>query len=248
MTDGQPPEIMGLQSLVRFLLPDVDTILGEAHMKQALLAATVILGFAVAPVANATVILTFGQTGSNTTTATANGAGTSTTISNVNTPITITQIDSTNPVVVPLNAFYNFTATSVGAASTTPVPNQVFTGSFEITSGANDTGTNYLSGTFTDITLANDTSAILSASAPPNAVSFTSSVISVLGLPRAISLSFSNVTPGVLGLDNTTLPSFTAAVSGTFSANTPAPEPTSLVLLGSGLLGLGVIARRRRQV
>lgn len=106
--------------------------------------------------------------------------------------------------MVPASAFYNFTATSVGAAGSTPVPNQIFSGSFEITSGANATGTNYLSGTFTDITLANDTSAILSASAPPNTVSFTSDVITVLGLPRAISLSFSNVSPGVTGLDNTT--------------------------------------------
>jgi hypothetical protein len=215
-------------------------------MKRLLLATTLI----VAPLAasQAAVILTMGQTGAgNTTTATANGAGTSTTISNVNTPISITQID-VPAAVLPLPAFFNFSATSVGAASTTPVPNQRFSGTFSITSGTGGTGTNYLSGTFSDIVLANDTSAILSASTP-DAITFTSDVIALADLApaRAISLSYSNVTPGVLGLDNTTLPSFTAAESGTFSANIAAtPEPASLALLGVGLLGLGFVVARKR--
>src|SRR6516164_5676549 len=99
-------------------------------MKRLLLATTLI----VAPLAasQAAVILTFGQTGSgNTTTATANAAGTSTTLSNTNTPIQITQIDAA--AVLPIDAFYNFSATSVGTATTTPVPNQHFSGTFTIT-------------------------------------------------------------------------------------------------------------------
>jgi hypothetical protein len=215
-------------------------------MKRLLLATTLI----VAPLAasQAAVILTFGQTGSgNTTTSSANAAGTSTTLSNTNTPIQITQIDA-NSGPLPINAFYNFSATSVGAASTTPVPNQHFSGTFTITSLPGGAGTNYLSGTFSDIVIANDTSAILSASTP-NAVTFTSSVIPIgdLAPARAVSLSYSNVTPGVLGLDNTTLPTFGAAVSGTFSANTVAtPEPASLAVLGVGLLGLGLVTARKR--
>jgi hypothetical protein len=214
-------------------------------MKRLLLATTLI----VAPLAasQAAVILTMGQTGSgNTTTATANGAGTSTTIDNTNTPVQITQIDA--PALLPINAFYNFTATSTGAASTTPVPNQHFSGTFSITSLPGGAGTNYLSGTFSDIVLANDTSAILSASTP-DAITFTSDVIPLADLSpaRAISLSYSNVTPGVLALDNTTLPSFTAAESGTFSANIAVtPEPASLAVLGVGLLGLGFVAARKR--
>jgi hypothetical protein len=214
-------------------------------MKRLLLATTLI----VAPLAasQAAVILTMGQTGSaNTTTATASPAGTSTTITNVNTPISITQIDA--PALLPISAFYSFTATSTGAAGTTPVPNQHYSGSFTITSGTGGTGTNYLSGSFSDIVLANDTSAILSSSTP-EVISFTSDVIpsADLGVARAVSLSFSNVSPGVLGLDNTTLPSFSAAVSGTFSANlVPTPEPASLAVLGVGLLGLGFVAARKR--
>jgi hypothetical protein len=214
-------------------------------MKRLLLATTLI----VAPLAasQAAVILTMGQIAAgNTTTATANAGGTSTTISNTNTAIQITQIDA--PAVLPINAFYNFSATSVGTASTTPVPNQHYSGTFSITSLPGGAGTNYLSGTFSDIVVANDTSAILSASTP-EAISFTSSVIPAadLGVARAISLSYSNVTPGVLGLDGSTLPSFTAAISGTFSANlVPTPEPASLALLGVGLLGLGFVAARKR--
>jgi hypothetical protein len=42
--------------------------------------------------------------------------------------------------------------------------------------------------------------------------------------------------------------SFTAAGSGTFSSNPPptvSPEPTTMILIGAGLLGMGLISRRK---
>jgi hypothetical protein len=206
-----------------------------ASLKTKLLTAAALIALALP--AHATTILTMGQTsGSDTITATANGAGTTTTITGTNVAIDITQIDAA--VAVPTPALLDFNATSIGVASHVGSDvTQAFAGSFSITAGA----VNYLSGTFTDAVFGLGDSLSLDAADPTEAVNFTSSVIPAFGTPRGLSLSFTDVTPGV-SIDNATLASFAASISGNFSA-TQIPEPASLALLGLGLAGLGLVRR-----
>jgi hypothetical protein len=203
---------------------------------------------AAAQAANAAPILTFGQVGSGTPiVGTNNNAGT-TTIAGSNVAISITGIAA--PAVVPFNASFTLSAVSMGGAMAGPGGQgavQNFSGTFCITSANNCTGTNYLSGTFTDVVLGAGASLILAAAQPPDTVSFTSSVIplDLLGLPRALALSFASVTPAV-SIVNGSLGSFVSSVSGTFSAEPQdVPEPTSLLLLGAGMVAVAKRLRRR---
>ena len=74
---------------------------------------------------------------------------------------------------------------------------------------------------------------------PPNGNVVTLSVLSPSDTILAASLTFSALDFGT-GIDNITFSTYTAEVEGE-----PVPEPATLILLGSGLLGLGAWRRRR---
>ena len=218
------------------------------------------LGMAVvAPSADAAIILVFGQTGtSNTVTATAGAS--STTISGTNIGIVITAIEG-GPVAL---AYLDFTMTSTDAAFCAPICTstsdilQHFSGSFSINSLANNTGIDYLSGTFVDSLLGHGGGIVLTATTPPSSnVVFSvgaGSTITTLGGDRAISLSFSNVNPAIDGTKpcgnpgTPTVCSFTSSISGNMSAGIPrqTPEPGTVALLGLALAGLGFSRRTRK--
>lgn len=189
--------------------------------------------------AQAEVVLTFGQTSGTPITATANAGGTATTLTATNAAVDITEI--AGGVASP--AFLDLDLSSVGPA--TPLGgggSQHFNGTFSITSGSGDTGTNFLSGSFSDIVFGVGPGGDLAAGAPPDTISFTSSVIKDLSPPSAIALSFAGLTPA-FSIDGDTIASFTSSVAGTFSASV-VPEPASLALLGVGLLGIACVRKR----
>jgi hypothetical protein len=210
------------------------------------------MGFAPAT-AQADTILVFGQTGVTSQFQAVNNSDGTTSLSVVNGSIVITGIDPAATTLASYNATFNLTGLSTSVATINSgnlVQN--FSGSFAITQGA----LNILSGNFTDLLTGFGSGAVLTGTTPPvSAVTFTSDIIPAadLDVERALSLSFSNVVPtiGALAPIDGTYPSFTASVSGTFSANNAPPpripEPASMALLGSGLIALAATARRRNR-
>jgi hypothetical protein len=229
---------------------------GMSFMKWKLLAAVaaIVIAGGLLPPAKADLILTFGQSGSGNTITGTSGLTTGTTISGTNVPVTITQIAA--GVSVPISAFLDVTATNISGAQTAGnLIAQNYSGSFSFNGLANNTGTNYLSGTFSDGAITAQASTAIALFA--DTATFQSDVITTLNLPRSLSLGLTNVTPPVSTIACTavscapsslTLASFTASVAGNASAETtPVAEPGSLALLTTGLFGLGFVAYRRRK-
>jgi hypothetical protein len=194
--------------------------------------------------ARAGTILVFGQTNTVTPQFSALRSGSSTTLSAADIGVTITNLGGV-PSATP--ALFTLSATNVTPATVDATGHitENFAGTFSIFSGAGQTGTNYLSGTFSDTAFGQGTALTLSASFPGSLLSFTSDVIGALLPPRGMSLAFTDVTPGLSVVDGT-LDSFNSNVAGNFSA--AVPEPTSVALLGIGLSGLFAFRRFFRRI
>jgi hypothetical protein len=210
-------------------------------MKRLLLAAVASLAFMSS--AHADLIASFSQNPSLTPTVTATDNGTTT---NIVVTDASTFITTGLSGVIPA-AIFDLNATSVSAA--TQIGSQIiqlYSGTFCFTSLNGCTGTNYLSGVFTDATFgaAGGPGLTLNVNSPPDTLTLTSDVVSAdrLVAPSNFNLGFSDLAP-LLHLDGTTIGAFTANFAGNVSASS-VPEPFSLAILGMGMLGLGVVRRR----
>lgn len=212
-------------------------------MKRLLYAATALVAFALP--ANAALIISMAQeSGTNTVTATSDG--------------TTTNIDIASGTLVTLGggafnvsgASFQLAAQSIDAAvlfGSTII--QHYTGSFCVSSVAG-CGGNFLSGVFTDAAFgANGGPGLtVQVSNPPEQLTLTSNVVPAdqLLAPSSFNLTFVNLSD-LLHIDGATIGGFTASFTGDVSASSQdVPEPAALAVMGIGMVGLGMVKRRKR--
>ena len=214
-------------------------------MKKCLLASVALLGIS-ASAANATLIAAFAQNPSATPTVHATDNGTTTNIM-VNSASTI--ISAGAEGVIPA-AFFSLNATSVDSVLTVGTALiQHYSGNFCFSSLAGCSGTNLLSGVFTDAAFGQGGGPGLNVNVnnPPDSLTLSSGVLpsSVLGAPSTFNLTFADLLP-LLHVDGSTIAGFAGDFSGTISSSIAASEPAAIAILGLGMIGLGMVKYRKR--
>jgi len=242
-------------------------MMGCLAQRRALSSRALQLSFAFACVAtlllgsttNAGTVLQFAQSNPlDVITATNSGSGTTSfsTAGNADGGFTSVPVLTSNYLGVPfplgLPMFETFVGVTSTAAATTAgtTITQTYSGTIEFTSLPGGLGALYLSATFGPTGVLSGGvgggSASLNASVPSDTVTFT--VPGMAFTNAALSIAFSGITP-TLGTGGTpsSVSSFTAQNSGTFSATTAIPEPGSLCLASCAVV-VGALAYGRKKM
>jgi len=191
---------------------------------------------------------------------TNNGVG-SASIGVVNAPVVFNFTAATGLSTADHAAFLNISPTTVSSNETAFTAGVLvdqplnLVDKLTITSGMNGTGIDYLTMTFTgDITgfLSGPVASILGADnnpANPRVVSYTTDFgfFEPPAPGNSYNLGLQDIAPALsVGADGL-LNSFVSNVAGQFSGNF-VPEPSSVVLSGCGIIGLGLVAIRRKKI
>jgi hypothetical protein len=214
-------------------------------MKYLAVVLTMIASAVFAVPANAVLIASFSQNPSLTPTVTATDNGSQTFIAISNASTTVSTGAFTGTTFLSLSASSIDPVTAIG-----PALLQHYNGTFCFTSAVSCGGTNYLSGLFTDAAFgaAGGPGLIVNVNSPPDTLTLTSDVIpsNELQPPSTFNITFADLNP-VLHVSGTTIAGFTADFAGNVSASTVStPEPTSMFVLGTALVGLGFVGMRKR--